>query len=98
MDELYNHSSFIDLILAFFVGLRASVESTLTINPLLSIHTQYFAVDNLRYRGHDLAIAFDRAGSGRYKDKGCVAGLCLWVGGQMVASRPTLGKLHYTLH
>jgi hypothetical protein len=35
----------------------------LTINPLVSASTRYFAIDSLRYRGHDLAVAFDRDGN-----------------------------------
>eukprot|EP01051_Picozoa_sp_SAG22_P013390 SAG22_NODE_1493_length_4303_cov_2.713606_2_plen_648_part_00 len=99
MDALYNHSSFIDLIISALVGLRAAAHSLLvSINPLVDpAVTKYFALDSLRYKGHDLAIAFDRDGSGRYAGKGCLKGVCLWVDGKLVASRPTLGKLTHQL-
>lgn len=44
----YNHSSFIDLIISAMIGLRAAASALLTINPLLSNTTRYFAVDSLR--------------------------------------------------
>jgi hypothetical protein len=44
----YNHSSFIDLIISAMIGLRAAASALLTINPLLSNRTRYFAVDSLR--------------------------------------------------
>jgi hypothetical protein len=93
----YNHSSFVDLIISAMIGLRAAAGALVTINPLVASTTRYFAIDSLRYRGVDLAVAFDRDGIGRYAPKGCTKGLCLWVDGQMVASRPTLGKLQYQL-
>ena len=93
----YNHSSFIDLIISAMIGLRAAAGALLTINPLVASTTRYFAIDSLRYRGNDLAVAFDRDGTGRYSQKGCAKGLCLWVDGQMVASRSTLGKLQHQL-
>ena len=94
LDELYNHSSFIDLIIAALLGLRASTSNALFINPL-AVDRKYFALDNLRYRGRNLAIAFDRDGLGRYH--GCPKGLCVYVGGKVVASRPDLGPLRVAL-
>jgi hypothetical protein len=91
----YNHSTFVDLIISILVGLRAAASQTLTLNPMIGAATQYFALDNLRYHGRDVAIAFDRTGSGRYA--GCEKGLCLFVDGKMVASRPMLGLLQYQL-
>ena len=96
LDELYNHSSFVDLIISAMIGLRAAIGGLLTINPLVDLkQTKYFAVDSLRYKGHNVAVAFDRDGVGRYS--GCKKGLCLWVDGKLAASRPELGKLEYKL-
>jgi hypothetical protein len=96
LDELYNHSSFVDLIIGALIGLRAAASNILAINPL-AVDRKYFALDNLRYRGHNIAIAFDRDGLGRYKDKGCATGLCLFVDGTVVAARPDLGPLQVQL-
>ena len=94
-DELYNHSSFIDLIIAAIVGLRAAALSNiLTLNPL-GVDRKYFALDNLRYRGRNIAIAWDVDGK-RYAAKGCT-GLCVWVDGKIAAQSSTLGKLSVTL-
>ena len=85
-----------DLIISALIGLRASASDLLTIYPLaVPSLTRFFAIDSLRYRGRDLAVAFDREGVGRYK--GCGRGLCLWVDGELVKSLPTLGKLEYDL-
>ena len=97
MDELYNHSSFIDLIIAAIVGLRPSVGPTLSLNPL-GVDRRWFALDNLRYRGHDVAIAYDAAGE-RYAAKGCGGAkrLCVWVDGKLAAAAGKLGPMRVKL-
>jgi len=95
LDELYNHSSFIDLIIAAIVGLRAAASDVLTLNPL-GVDRQYFALDNLRYRGRDVVIAWDVDGK-RYAAKGCTE-LCVWVYGKIATKASTLGKLGVRLN
>ena len=53
-----------------------------TVDPLADPAWDYFVLDNLRYRGHDVSIAYRRG-----------EGLSVCVDGKTVATRPTLGKL-----
>lgn len=59
--EHYFHSSFIDLVLTGAIGIRTQNETQLSIDPLAD-SWDYFAVDNLRFRGHDLSIVWDKTG------------------------------------
>ena len=62
----------------------------------LAAHMKYFALDNLRVRGHSLTVAYDEDGT-RYAARGGVKGLGVWVDGKLVASAPTLAKLEVRL-
>ena len=86
----YNHSGFADPLITGLVGLRPSADARVSIHPLLPAGTwTYFAVDGLPYHGHILAIVYDE--TGKHYQRG--RGLTLFVDGQKVASRPTLGPL-----
>jgi hypothetical protein len=55
----------------------------------------HFAVDNLLYHGREVAVSYDPSGS-RYAPRGggkACAGLCVFVGGKLVARTTTLGPL-----
>ena len=56
--------------------------------PLAPESWAYFALDNISYHGHDVAIVWDRDGT-RYK-RG--AGLTLLVDGRVVARNPRLAR------
>ena len=88
----YNHSTFIDLILSALFGFRSGGPKRFSITPLAA-GLDWMAVDNLRYHGHDLALVWDR--SGRKYGKG--KGLHVLVGGEVVASSATMGKLEVEL-
>ena len=91
--EHYFHSNFNDLVITGLVGLKPSDGDQLTIDPLAPATWDYFALDNVPYRGHHLSIVWDKTGN-RYQ---CGAGLHLMVNGTKLASSPTLGKLTVTL-
>ena len=85
----YNHSTFADLVLSGLLGLRAQKDGTIIINPLLlKRRTNYFAADNVKYRGKYLSVFFDADGS-KYK-KG--AGLTVLVNGKIAAHAAVLGQ------
>ena len=96
MDELYNHSTFADLILAALVGLvpalAAAASSTLRIDSLLPIdeaEKHHFAADNIWYQGHSLAVVWDPAGT--IYNQG--TGLSVFVDGELAANSPTFAPL-----
>jgi hypothetical protein len=108
----YNHSTFIDLIIAALIGLRTTATSavlaraaasgedemdSITVFPLADGLT-YFALDNLRVRGHSLTIAYDPTGTRYAAKSGGLKGLGVWVDGELVASAPGLAELHVKLN
>jgi hypothetical protein len=83
----YNHSTFNDLIITGLVGLRPGPGDSLMVNPLLpSDAWEWFCLDRVRYRGHDLTIMWDHDGS-RF-NRG--AGFHLYVNGELAARFPHL--------
>jgi len=89
----YNHSVFIDLILSGLFGFRALGALAFSVNPLSDGSLAFFALDNLRYQGRNLAILWDSTGAQYNKGKG----LRVLLDGKVVASSPTMGKLVVSL-
>ncbi|KAF2180227.1 six-hairpin glycosidase [Zopfia rhizophila CBS 207.26] len=89
----YFHSGFVDVVLSGFVGIRASANDVLVVNPLASTSSiTYFRADRVLYHGHDIAVQWDATGS-RYGQKG----LQVEVDGKVVASSPNLASLNVTV-
>jgi len=90
----YNHSTYNDLILSGLIGIRPHADDVLEVDPLLSPLNssehpiRYFALDNLRYHGHDLTLIFDADGS-RYH---LGAGLSIFSDGQRLAGPAPLHR------
>jgi hypothetical protein len=83
----YNHSTFADLVITGLVGLVPRADDTLEIHPLLPADTwEWFCLEGIRYRGHDLTILWDHDGS-RY---GRGQGLSVWADGRRLIASPTL--------
>ncbi len=91
--EHYFHSGFCDLIITGVAGLKAVDGDTLVVDPLAPAEWEYFALDDVPYRGHLLAIVWDKSGK-RY---GLGAGLRVMVDGKEAGALPTLGKLSVKL-
>jgi hypothetical protein len=87
--EHYFHSNFCDLVITGLVGVEAHDDDTLTVDPLAPASWEYFALDDLPYRGHRLAIFWDKTGA-RY-NRG--AGLHILVDGKALVSAPTLTRV-----
>ncbi len=87
--EHYFHSAYVDLIVTGLVGLRPRDDDVLEVNPLVPDEWDYFALDGVAYRGHDVAIAWDRTGR-RY---GRGKGLLLFVDGREVASADAIERV-----
>jgi hypothetical protein len=87
--EHYFHSGFIDQVITGLVGLRPQDTDTIVVNPLVPDNWDYFAIVDVPYRGHRVAIIWDRDGN-RY---GLGKGLHLQVDGQTLATSATIEKL-----
>ena len=82
----YNHSTFCDLVISGLVGFMPEGADGFSVDPLCPATWDYFILDNLRYRGHDVSIRWHR---GR--------GLTVKVDGREAAHSPTLSKVHVCL-
>ncbi|NJD20927.1 MAG: discoidin domain-containing protein, partial [Gemmatimonadetes bacterium] len=91
--EHYFHSSFVDLVITGLVGLTPLAEDAVEVAPLAPDSWDWFALDGVRYHGHELAVVWDRDGS-RY---GRGPGLSVWVDGEVRARNEEMGTLHVTL-
>ena len=91
--EHYFHSSFVDLVITGLVGLRPQADESVQVAPLAPEAWDWFALDGVRYHGHELAIVWDRDGT-RY---GRGAGLSVWVDGRVRGRNDHLGTIHVSL-
>jgi hypothetical protein len=67
----YNHSAFCDFIISDLVGVRPSMNNTLTIIPLLPDgYWDWFCLDNVKYHNKILTIIWDKDGTKYKKGKG----------------------------
>ena len=87
--EHYFHSGFVDLVITGLVGIVVDESNTLTVDPLAPPEWDYFAMDQIPYRGHRIAIVWDKSGK-RY---GRGAGLQIFINGEKAAASPSLQKL-----
>lgn len=86
----YNHSTFADLLISGVVGLRPRSDNTIEISPLLPDGTwDWFALDDVRYHGHSLAIVWDK--DGKHFNRG--PGLTLYADGKQIAHDAKLTHL-----
>ena len=78
----YNHSTFCDLVISGLVGFVPNGAEGFTVDPLCPRTWDYFILEDVRYRGHDVTVRWQRG-----------EGLTVAVDGKAVASRKTLGRL-----
>jgi hypothetical protein len=91
--EHYFHSGYVDLIITGLAGLITRDDDTLEVRPLAPQTWNYFALDEVPYRGHRIAIVWDRLGT-RY---GLGKGLHVLVDGKKEASALGLTGLKISL-
>ncbi len=87
--EDYNHSTFVDNVIAGLIGLRAQADNSLVVNPLAPSSWDHFALENAAYHGHSVTVLWDSTGSHYNQGKG----LRVFVDGNLAGSRDTLGSL-----
>jgi len=79
----YNHSTFCDLVISGLVGLVPQGDGRFAVDPLAPATWDYFTLERLKYRGHEVRVTWHR---GR-------GGLTVTVDGKVVARRETLGRV-----
>ena len=89
----YNHSTFNDIIITGLVGLRPSLDDTLTINPMIPSDWDWFCLDNVNYKGRRLTILWDKTGM-KYK---LGKGLRIYADEKLIASSNSITKLSTSL-
>ncbi len=89
----YNHSEFCDIIITGLVGFRPGIGDSFSVNPLIPDYWDYFCLQNLKYRGRNIDVVYDKRGD-RY---GLGAGLFVLSGGRIVAKSDKIAKLHVEL-
>jgi hypothetical protein len=87
--EHYFHSSYCDLVVTGLVGIRPLDDDVLEVRPLAPDSWDYFALDDLPYKGRRVSVVWDKRGS-RY---GLGAGLHLVADGTRLASADRLKPL-----
>ncbi|KAI9897388.1 hypothetical protein N3K66_007244 [Trichothecium roseum] len=87
--EDYNHSTFVDNVLAGLIGLRPQADGSLIVNPLAPSSWEYFAVENAAYRGHSVTVIWDSTGSHYNQGKG----LSIFVDDKLAGSSDTLSSI-----
>ena len=78
----YNHSTFCDLVISGLVGFMPDGAKGFTVDPLFPATWDYLVLENLRYRGHDIDIRWQRG-----------EGLTVYVDGQEAAASSQLKRV-----
>ena len=81
----YNHSTFCDLVISGFIGLKPREDNVLEINPLIPEDWEYFCLDNVMYHGRSITVLYDKDGT-HYNRGG---------GFQIFADNKLLGKYEF---
>jgi hypothetical protein len=92
----YNHSTYVDLILSGLIGIRPRADEVLEIDPLLSAEAapgerpiRYFAVQGVRYHGHEVGVVYDADGRRYHIGRG----LTVFVDGERLSGPGPLARV-----
>lgn len=83
----YNHSTYIDLLIADIAGLRPRADAILELHPLIDPSMGPFIIDGIRYHGHDITIAWAPATSRETTPDG-LKGFRVYVDGALLHHEP----------
>ena len=78
----YNHSTFCDLVISGLVGFVPNGAKGFAVDPLFPETWDYLVLENLRYRGHDVAVRWRRG-----------EGLRVSIDGRLAAVRKDFGRV-----
>jgi hypothetical protein len=87
--EHYFHSGYVDLIVTGLVGLKPRDDDVIEVQPLAPDDWDYFALDDVYYRGRRVSIVWDRKGDRYASGKG----FHILVANKKVASADKLQRL-----
>lgn len=90
--EHYFHSGYCDLVITGLIGLVPRNDSTLEIRPLAPSEWDFFALEDVPYRGYLLSIVWDKSGT----HYGLGKGMHVFVDGKRVGHSDTLRSLELT--
>ena len=93
----YFHSTYPDIIIDDLIGVKATHQHQLIIDPLLpEAQWTHFYLGNLKYHGHTLDLAWNRDWDP--ETAGMQSALKVWVNGQLIASQDQLnGRMEINL-
>ena len=90
----YNHSAFCDFIISDLVGVRPSMDDTLTINPLVpEDYWNWFCLDRVKYHDKIITIIWDRDGTKYHKGQG----FSVFVNGELKKNSAKIEKLKFNI-
>jgi hypothetical protein len=87
------HSMWLSLVIEGAVGLTPRADQQIELDPMAR-DWEYFMLDGLRYRDHDLTIVWDRP-DGRVRYEGFPEGFSLYIDNQLAFTRPGLAHVLY---
>ncbi|MBX3028130.1 hypothetical protein KF840_24850 [bacterium] len=87
------HSMYLSLVVEGVVGLTPRDDDRIELEPMAR-EWPFFALDGLRYRGHDLTIIWDRP-DGDVRYDGYPEGFSLYIDGALAFTEPALGHVVY---
>jgi hypothetical protein len=85
----YNHSTYNDNVITGLIGLRPSLDDTLTINPLVPSNWDWFCLEHIFYKGADLTVLWDKNGDKYHRGKG----LRVYADGKLLIKSDVITKL-----
>lgn len=90
----YNHSGFCDLIINDLLGVHPESDNSITIQPLIPEGTwDWFALDHIKVKDHELTVIWDRTGERYGKGKGFM----VWVDGNLAHHSEEVKKVGINL-
>lgn len=84
----YNHSTYIDVLIADIAGLRPRNDDVIEVHPLVSAQMPPFMLDGIRYRGRDISIFWGPEASEETQPDG-LKGFRVYVDGVLKKHSPT---------
>lgn len=92
--KFYNHSTYADVIIQDLIGFKPALENEFELKPLIPEGKwDYFALQDLRYKGHDVSIYWDKMGNRYQRGRG----LMVYVDGKLVSKSNKLENLKIKL-